>query len=76
MNETWPVDQGTRFPPACGLTHRMDLDSHLASLGLSFLICKVEAMTASTSLSGSGNHKSRRMGKPIVTCKAWDGASS
>ena len=49
------------------LTHRVALDrySPLASRGLSFSICKVEAMTVSTSSGGSGNHKCRQMGKPF-----------
>lgn len=54
------------------LSHRVDLGrySDLASLGLSFLIWEVEAMTVSTSLGRNGNHKSQRMEGRRVTCKA------
>ena len=59
-------DKGTRVSTCLwALTHRVASDSHLASQGLSFPICKVEVMTASTSLGGSGNHKSQQMGKPF-----------
>lgn len=67
-DETRPGDQGTRVSTCLwALTHRVVFGrcNHFASLGLSFPICKVEAMTASTSLGGSGSHKSWQTGKPF-----------
>lgn len=79
MNETWPGDQRRRISTCLwALTHRVDLDrySHLASLGLSFLICKVEATIESTSLDRRQDHRPGEWESRFVTCKAWDEALS
>lgn len=47
-----------------------DRYSHLAFQGLSFPICKVEVMTASTSLDGSENHKSQQMARPFCNLQS------